>query len=46
MKKIIITAEVDTDNLEDSAQWDAEEAVKDTLKEWGYKAEVHSRIED
>jgi len=46
MKKIIITAEVDTEDLEDDVRYDLEAAVEETLKAWGYEAEVRSRVED
>lgn len=44
--KIVITARVETDSLDESAIWDCEAAVKETLDEWGYKAEVLARKEE
>ena len=44
MKIIVITADVEADSFDESAVWDAEKAVKDTLEEWGYKATVTSTV--
>ncbi len=43
--KLIITITVETDEFDESAGFDAEAAVKDTMKEWGYDCETSWRTE-
>lgn len=43
--KITITADINVDSLEDQILYDCEEAVLDTLNEWGLGGEISSKKE-
>ncbi len=43
--KLTITVDIETDEFDDSAAYDAEAAVKETMTEWGYEARTKWTVE-